>query len=200
MIKDYSSFIGEGFTVDDDIAAIYVRIFKEGGFNKQAGDDDEAFMEYAMWNSLGAETQKWVLEQSKFTGFFGLGYDYINILSISKLDFLLGSVLDCIDNRIMNGGDEDDDIRFVVSYSKPLPGEDGEQYQIFNVADTDVYSNPFIRSGKNIKWKNRLVTQNLEWILDDIWDNCIYIKNDAAAKSFVNYSGYNYYKNGKKIY
>ena len=200
MIKDYSSFIGEGFTVDDDIAAIYVRIFKEGGFNKQTGDDDEAFMEYAMWNSLGAETQKWVLEQSKFTGFLGLGYDYINILSISKLDFLLGSVLDCIDNRIMNNGNEDDDIRFVVSYSKPLPGEDGEQYQIFNVADTDVYSNPFIRSGKNIKWKNRLVTQNLEWILDDIWDNCIYIKNDAAAKSFVNYSGYNYYKNGKKIF
>ena len=29
MIQDYSNFIGEGFTIDDDIAAIYVRIFKE---------------------------------------------------------------------------------------------------------------------------------------------------------------------------
>ena len=100
MIQDYSNFIGEGFTVDDDIAAIYVRIFKEGGFNKQPGDDDEQFTDFAMWNSLGKETQNWVLEQSKFTGFLGEGYDSIDILSIAKLDFLLGSVLDCIDNRI----------------------------------------------------------------------------------------------------
>ena len=42
-----------------------------------------------------------------------------------------------------------------------MVGEDGEEYQIFNAGDTDVFNNPFIRSGKNIKWKNRLVTQNL---------------------------------------
>lgn len=199
MIQDYSNFIGEGFTVDDDIAAIYVRIFKEGGFNKQPGDNDEQFTDFAMWNSLGKETQNWVLEQSKFTGFLGEGYESIDILSIAKLDFLLGSVLDCIDNRISKGGDEDPDYVYTVAYSKPMVGEDGEEYQIFNAGDTDVFNNPFIRSGKNIKWKNRLVTQNLEWIYDEVWDSCVYIKNDNAARSFVNYTGYKYYKNGKRI-
>lgn len=199
MIQDYSNFINEGFTMDDEIAAIYVRIFKEGGFNKKDGDDDEQFRELAMWNSLGKETQKWVLEQSKFTGFLGVGYEYIDILSIAKLDFLLGEVLDCLDNRIYKGGEEDDDIHLVVSYSKPMVGDDGEEYKTFDANDTDVENNPFVRNGKNVKWKNRLVMQNLEWIMDDVWDNCVYIKNDAAAKSFVNYTGYEYYKNGKRI-
>ena len=79
-----------------------------------------------MWNSLGKATQNWVLEQSKFTGFLGEGYDSIDILSIAKLDFILGSVLDCIDNRIFKGGEEDPDVVYTVAYSKPMVGEDGE--------------------------------------------------------------------------
>ncbi|MBR4590327.1 MAG: hypothetical protein IKO36_06700 [Bacteroidaceae bacterium] len=199
MIKSYLSFINEGFTVDDEIAAIYLRIFKEGGFNKQDGDDDEEFMDIDMWHSLSELERNEIIRQSNFTGFLDESGDKLIICSICKFDYLFGSALDCIDNRIFNNNKEDDDSSLIISYSKALPGTDGEQYKTFDVGDTEIEYNPFIRSGKNIKWKNRIVSQNIEWMQDNMWEDVVYIKNDNAAKSFAKYTGYNYYKNGKKI-
>lgn len=198
MVKDFLQFIGEGFTVDDDIVATYVRIFTEGQFNKEYTDDDEMFREIDMWNSLSKTEQEYVFKQSKFTGFVDTSGDNLIICRIASLEYLLGSAWECIENRLYYDGVEDEDTHIIISYSKALPGPDGEQYKTFDVGDTDIESNPFIRTGKNVKFKNRIITQNIEWVFDMMYD-CVYLKSDNAARSLVNYTGFEYYKNGKKI-
>lgn len=199
MIKDYINYIGEGFTVDDEIVAIYVRIFKEGGFNLKPQDNDEEFRDIDMWNSLSEREKEFVFESSKFTGFLNTTGDTLEIYRIVNFDFLIGEICDCIDNRIYRGGAEDSDTHITIHYSKLLPGKDGEEYLTFDVGETDLENNPAIRSGKNVKWKNRIVTQNIEWIIEDIWDNAVYLKNKQAVNSLVKYTGWEYYENGKRI-
>lgn len=194
MIKNFSEFINEGFTIDDEIAAIYTRIFYEGKFE----EGDEEFEDINIWNSLSKSEQDNIILNSKFTGFINKS-DILEIYRIVPFNILFDYALDCVENRIANNNEIDWDNHVIISYSNSLIGSDGNSYKYFDISDTDIESNPFIRKGKNVKWKNRIISQNIEWMLENVWDNMVYIKSTSAIKALIQYTGFSYYKNGKKI-
>ena len=194
MINNFSEFINEGFTIDDEIAAIYTRIFYEGKFE----EGDEEFEDINIWNSLSKSEQDNIILNSKFTGFINKS-DILEIYRIVPFNILFDYALDCVENRIANNNEIDWDNHVIISYSNSLIGSDGNSYKYFDISDTDIESNPFIRKGKNVKWKNRIISQNIEWMLENVWDNMVYIKSTSAIKALIQYTGFSYYKNGKKI-
>lgn len=200
LSESFTIDVCENFTIDDEIAAIYLRIFKEGGFDKEYGDDDSDYREIEMWHSLSEPEREAIIERSGFTGFVNESGDMLEIYKIVPLDTILGQAQECIDNRVYSNDTIDmSDTHITLSYSKPKIGANGVEYKWFDVEDTDLENNPFIRDGKNVKWKNRIDIANLEWALESAYDDIVYVKNAPAINSFIKFTGCNYYKNGKKM-
>lgn len=185
---DVTMSLDENFTYDDEVAAIYQRIFNEGGFSES--DDD--YKNVHMWLSLSYPVREEIIARSRFSGGVMQNPNENDDLVLYKerdLNVMIDWVSENIDNAIYSGSVNEDKY-YTLGY-KTAP---------FLWSTTDALEdNPHIKRGLRVRWNNRLERTGLLFILGDTEDVVGVNHTPNAYQRLLSDAGIVFYKNGRRM-
>lgn len=198
MLKSYQEYINEGFTMDDEMIAHYLWLFKQPNANKIISEDneEEMYRDIDMWYSLSENDRKYILLNSKFTGFIKDDRDLTDYLEIYKSANSKDLFYD-IDGHLMNycsnNGNYDADgwDQYYIKYKGEKNYISLREYDFENCEHLHYHQRGY---------KNFIDKINVDWIFDDS-NYRYYIHTKTAISEILSEmdSGLKYYYNGKRL-
>ena len=186
----YESIETLGFTMDDELAAEYINIFKNGGFETL----EDRYADIDLWDSLGDEYQQYVLKTSQFSGAIDReSGDHQIRLVVRNTDFkdVIYTLGDHISNIFDAGHSDDDTDHFVLCYKGKKP------VHMLDIDPEDPSTwEDFVFPQRN--WRNMVKQEYLEWVIDELADR-VWWRNNTSIKTLHEYTGWELYDKGKRV-